>query len=131
MEYYKEYVADPTHIDSQGIVDGLYYPFYMEKCRHAFVKELLGFDIEQMAKGGINMVLSEYTLKFKRPLKQGDHMRVFCSAQIEGKFRLIINQKIVVGELVYTEATFQATCVPSGGGRPFLPESVITALTKN
>jgi len=128
MEYSKTYTVDSAHIDSQGIVDGLYYPFYMEKCRHAYVKEILGFDLEAKAKEGTNMVLSEYTLKFKRPLRQGDQMTVTCSGQVEGRFRLVLSQKILVGEAVYTEAVFYATCVPAAGGRPFLPPNIIELL---
>ncbi|HVK48614.1 MAG TPA: hypothetical protein VM488_12230 [Pseudobacter sp.] len=47
MEYSKTYTVKDEHIDVQNIVDGLYYPFYMEWCRHDFVREVLGFDFEE------------------------------------------------------------------------------------
>jgi acyl-CoA thioesterase FadM len=50
MEYSKTYTAKDEHIDFQNIMDGLYYPFYMEWCRHDFIKEALGFDFEEEAK---------------------------------------------------------------------------------
>ena len=43
----KMYDVDEHHIDFQGVVDGLYYPFYMEWARHAFMKKALGIDIEE------------------------------------------------------------------------------------
>ena len=49
MEYSKTYTAKDEHIDFQNIMDGLYYPFYMEWCRHDFIKEALGFDFEEEA----------------------------------------------------------------------------------
>ena len=78
MNYSLDYQVNEDHIDIQGIMDGLYYPFYMEDCRHKFVKEVLHFDIEEEAKKGINMVLTGYTLKFLRPLKSGDAFQVNC-----------------------------------------------------
>ena len=33
----KTYSVDEKHVDFQGVVDGLYYPFYMEWTRHAFM----------------------------------------------------------------------------------------------
>jgi acyl-CoA thioester hydrolase len=39
MENAKEYVVNETHIGAQGIMDGQYHPFYMEYCRHDFIRE--------------------------------------------------------------------------------------------
>lgn len=118
------------HIDVQGIVDGLYYPFYMEKCRHRYVKEVLDFDIAVQAKRGVNLVLIEYAIKFKRPLSAHDTFQVSCAAKLEKVERpvLIFDQEIVKQGKVMTEATFRATCIPSSGGRPFLPDWIIARL---
>src|SRR3954467_13500795 len=78
MEYVKEYIVNPEHIDVQGIMDGLYYPFYMEYCRHEFIRDVLGFSLEEEAKKGINMVLSQYTINFVRSLKKDDTFTVTC-----------------------------------------------------
>ena len=29
------------HIDFQNIMDGLYYPYYMETCRHQYIKDVV------------------------------------------------------------------------------------------
>jgi len=60
MEYSKVYTVKEEHIDVQGIMDGLYYPFYMEYCRHDYIREVLGFDFEEQAEKGVYMVLSQY-----------------------------------------------------------------------
>src|SRR5438067_10151118 len=79
MEYSKTYVAKDEHIDVQEIMDGLYYPFYMEYCRHDYIREILGFDFETEAKNGIYMVLSNYSISFLRSLKKRDEFKVTCA----------------------------------------------------
>ena len=104
----KHYDVDESHIDFQGVVDGLYYPFYMEWTRHAYMREALGIDIEEeFSQGKIYMVL-EYTL------------------QNEKRNRVNFVQQIRVDGVVYAEATFVATCLANG--RPSMPEAVTRAL---
>lgn len=50
MEYSKTYRAKDEHIDIQEIMEGLYYPFYMEDCRHVFIRDVLGFDFKRRQK---------------------------------------------------------------------------------
>lgn len=65
----KHYDVDPNHVDFQGVVDGLYYPFYFEWARHAYMAEALGLDLEEEFKQGRIHMLLEYTLRFKKALK--------------------------------------------------------------
>lgn len=60
IEYLKTYTVRNEHSDIQGIMGGLYYPFYMEWCWHDYIKEVPGFDFEEQARNGVNMVLSSY-----------------------------------------------------------------------
>lgn len=128
--YQENYSVKEEHIDCQGIMDGLYYPFYMEWCRHNFAKKVLGFDLELEASKGVNLVLAEYTFKFKSSLKKGDQIVVTCDAQsIEGsKTKFAFIQKIILNEKTSAEATFIATALPAAGGRPFIPQSVLDYL---
>lgn len=132
MDYRLPYEVKDEHIDIQGIMDGLYYPFYMEDCRHKFVKEVLHFDIEEEALKGINMVLTGYTLKFLRPLKAGDAFEVTCVLLRDpsSTAKLHLKQGIYLNNKLYTEAVFTATCVPAAGGRPFLPEAILEQLAE-
>lgn len=123
----KNYEVDPKHIDFQGVVDGLYYPFYMEWTRHAFMKEALGIDIEaEFAQGKIYMVL-EYSLRFRKSLKKDDRLEVTCQLEKnEKRNRVNFVQEIKVDGVTYAEATFVATCLFNG--RPSMPEAVMNAL---
>ena len=126
MEYSKNYMVKEEHIDVQGIMDGLYYPFYMEWCRHDFIREVLGFDLEEQANNGVFMVLSQYTIKYLRSLKKDDQFIVTCAlyADKAGQPRLHFKQSIIMNGKVMTTAVFTGTCIPASGGRPFLPEKI-------
>ncbi|SDH88985.1 acyl-CoA thioesterase [Mucilaginibacter gossypii] len=127
MEYSKTYIAKDEHIDVQEIMDGLYYPFYMEYCRHDYIREILGFDFEAEAKNGIYMVLSNYSISFLRSLKKGDEFKVTCTLYTDkgGLPKLHFKQSIICNNKVMTKAVFTGTCVPATGGRPYLPASVL------
>ena len=126
MGYVKEYTVKPEHIDVQNIMDGLYYPFYMEYCRHDFIKDVLGFSLEEEAHKGVNMVLSSYTIQFVRSLKKDDKFTVTCQLLKEKseKPQIHFEQKIMLNGKLVTKAVFTGTCVPATGGRPFLPEAI-------
>lgn len=126
MEYVKEYTVKPEHIDVQGIMDGLFYPFYMEYCRHEFIKDVLGFSLEEEAKKGVNMVLSQYTINFVRSLKKDDKFTVTCElfSDNSNKPQIHFGQKIMLNGKIVTKAVFSGTCVLATGGRPFLPDSI-------
>ncbi|WP_339026218.1 acyl-CoA thioesterase [Leclercia pneumoniae] len=124
----KMYDVDQGHIDFQGVVDGLYYPFYMEWARHAFMKEALGIDIEEeFTQGRIYMVL-DYSLRFRQSLKKGDRIEATCQLERNVKRnRVNFYQQIRVESVICAEATFTATCLLNG--RPSMPEAVMNALT--
>jgi len=127
MEYSKIYTVKEEHIDVQGIMDGLYYPFYMEYCRHDFIREVLGFDFEEQAKNGVFMVLSQYKINFLRSLKKGDEFSVTCTLFTDKDKlpRLHFKQSILLNGKVMTKAIFTGTCVPATGGRPYLPADLL------
>jgi len=131
MEFIKNYKVRDEHIDVQNIMDGLYYPFYMEDCRHAFIREVLGFDFEAEAEKGIYMVLSNYCISFIRSLKKGDEFSVSCSLfkDDKGLPKLHFKQTIILNKKLMTKAVFTGTCIPANGGRPYLPDSVIKLLS--
>lgn len=131
MEYSKNYTTADSHIDIQGIMDGLYYPFYMEECRHDYIREVLGFDFAEQAENGVFMVLSEYSIKFIRSLKKDDNFDVTCSVYTDsqGLPRLHFKQSIIKNGKIMASAVFTGTCIPAAGGRPYLPEEMKANLT--
>lgn len=130
MEYKRNYIAKEEHIDVQGIMDGLYYPFYMEDCRHAFIREVLGFDFETEALNGVFMVLSKYTLHFVRSLRKGDEFEVTCSVFKDKNTATTLHfrQTILLKGKLVTKGVFSGTCIPAKGGRPYLPASLLGKL---
>lgn len=125
--FVKKFIVENEHIDFQGVVDGLYFPFYMEWTRHAYMKEALGIDLQkEFTEGRIYMVL-EYSLKFRRSLRSGQEMEVTCKMQKnEKRNRVNFVQFILVDGFVYAEAIFVATCVVNG--RPSIPAVVLAAI---
>jgi acyl-CoA thioester hydrolase len=125
--FVKHYDVDENHIDFQGVVDGLYYPFYMEWTRHAFMREALGIDIEEEFKQGKLYMVLEYSLRFRKSLVKGDNVEVTCALEKnEKRNRVNFVQQIKVNGVVYADATFVATCLSNG--RPSMPEAVLNAL---
>lgn len=123
----KLYEVDEKHVDFQGVVDGLYYPFYMEWTRHAFMKESLGLDLEEEFKEGRIHIILEYTMNFRKSLKKGDNMEVTCKVvKNEKRNRVNFVQQIIVDGSVCSEATFVATCLVRG--RPTVPDAVLNAI---
>lgn len=119
----KYYDVDPKHVDFQGVVDGLYYPFYLEWARHAYMAEVLGLDIEEEFKQGRIHLLLEYSLSFKKSLKAGDKLTVTCQpVRNEKRSRINFFQQILVNDVVFAEATFTATCLTNG--RPGIPAGI-------
>ncbi len=123
----KSYMVDPKHIDFQGVVDGLYYPFYFEWARHAFLYEALGIDIEQLFEQGKQYVVLEYHLKFRRSLQRGDEVTVTCELQKHEKpNRLIVDEKMYVDGIISAEGSFVCTCLDKG--RPTIPPAIFRDL---
>lgn len=130
--YEKTMQVKDEHIDFQGIMDGLYYPYYFEECRHQYIKDVAGVDIKEFAKKGLNLVLAEYTLKFRASLKKGDKLIVTCElVPVEGsRSKFGFKQQIFCRDKIAAEANFIATCLPSSGERPFIPVEIQTYLDK-
>ncbi|EJD6546502.1 acyl-CoA thioesterase [Klebsiella pneumoniae] len=125
----KKFSVVQEHVDFQGVVDGLYYPFYMEWTRHAYMKEALGLDLEsEFKEGRIHMIL-EYSMKFKKSLLKDHNMEVTCQLQKnEKRNRVNFVQQIIVDGVVFAEAVFVATCLVNG--RPSVPDVVQNAIVE-
>lgn len=73
-------------------------------------------------------VLSEYNLKFKKPLKKGDSLTVTCELlPAERSSRFKFNQAIMVNGKIHAEAIFTATCLKNNR-RPEVPDEVKLAM---
>ncbi|MGV3278781.1 acyl-CoA thioesterase [Rickettsiales bacterium LUAb2] len=128
--YSQKTVVKAEHIDFQGIVDGLYYPHYMEKVRHDFMRDVYNVDIIKAAEKGDLYVLVSYEMRFKHSLQMGDDIEVTCEVKPLSSIKFGFHQKIIANNKVCAEADFVATCMPKGGGRPFIPTELKTVLEK-
>jgi len=125
----KHYSVDPKHIDFQNVMDGIFYPFYMEWCRHDFISNQLGVNIEQLFEMGHQCVIVEYTLRFRKPVKRGDMMEVNCVMEPSDKrTRVNFVQQIKVDGHVCAEATF--ACTVLANGRPSIPAAWLENLQR-
>lgn len=129
MTYSQTTKVKKEHIDFQGIVDGLYYPHYMESVRHDFMREVYNIDIVEAAKEGKNYVLMSYEMRFKSSLKEDDEIKVTCELKPISTLKFGFHQQIIANNKVCAEADFVVTCVPAGGGRPFIPEELKEVLS--
>jgi len=123
----KSYEVDPKHIDFQGVMDGLYYPFYFEWARHDYLYEEMGVDIEQLFEQGQMYVVLEYNLKYRKSVRAGETVVVTCEAEKHAKpNRINMVQKMFLGETVAAEAVFTCTCLYHG--RPTIPKAFLSSL---
>jgi len=132
MEYIKKYTAKEEHTDRLGNMEGLYYPYYLEDCRHAYIREILRFDFEEEARNGISMVLSNYNIQILRSLKGGSKFSVTCTVFRDKSASTLLHfrQTITLRGKIVTLGLFSGTCTPSNGGRSFLPPSLNSSLSR-
>ena len=114
--YTQTMIVDDKHIDFQGIMDGLYYPYYMEIVRHQFLKDIVGIDLVEESKDGFNYVLSSIeNMNFKRPIKANDTLEISCKMMPIDQKKFGFFQEIKCNGKVMCDANFTATCIHPNG----------------
>ncbi len=133
MIYSKQFTVQAEHIDFHGIMDGLYYAFYFERCRHNYVAEVVGFDLRARAEAGLNMVLTLATIKYKRPVLRGEELVVTCSVHPDSAKKPLIHfvQEMLRDGKSVAEGHFTATCVSTtAAGWPHIPDDVAAVVAQ-
>ena len=74
------------HIDSYGHVNNAVYLNYLEDARTYFL-EKMGFSLHDLHKNGIDIVVTEIRIKYKKPAFFGDRL------SISGKFSVLSRYK--------------------------------------
>ena len=69
--YSKKVRIDSNHIDCQNILDNIHYSYYYEIVRHEHFATF-GKSVEDLAIDGINAVLLDEHIKFKKPITGGE-----------------------------------------------------------
>ena len=78
--------------DYQGIVNNAVYLNYLEHARHCAIKAYL--NVPQLSQQGIDLVITEVQLGYRRPLRPHDRFTIHSSFALQGHFRLIFEQQI-------------------------------------
>ncbi len=112
--------------DLQGIVNNAVYMNYLEHARHEFLLENK-VDFAELAEKGIDLVVVQSTLKYKKPLKPHDKFYVTVALEQEGRVKINFIQNIYLmdGTLMLTATTMG---VASKKGRPIKPPAEMLAL---
>lgn len=119
----RDYECDMAHV-----VNNAAYLNYLEHARHELL-ESLGLKFGELARGGINLVVTRIEADFRNSLVSGDCFVVRTSLVRNGRIRLQFNQSIhrkpddrLMLTAVVTGAALNAR------GRPEMPDVVVNAL---
>ncbi|MDD4965771.1 thioesterase family protein [Halothiobacillus sp.] len=119
----RDYECDMAHV-----VNNAAYLNYLEHARHELL-ESLGLKFGELARDGINLVVTRIEADFRNSLVSGDCFVVRTSLVRNGRIRLQFNQSIhrkpddrLMLTAVVTGAALNAR------GRPEMPDVVVKAL---
>ncbi len=118
-------------IDFQGRVNNIYYLVYMEHARYKHCM-FLGIDVREMHERNLDLVLVRTEIDFKASLYGTDEFIVTSEFSIEGKLRLVSEQKIIrkSDDKVVALAKNVIVCVDRISGRPVVSNELKTILNQ-
>jgi acyl-CoA thioester hydrolase len=116
--------------DAGGIVFYANYLKFFERARTEWLRALgIGQHALREATGGM-FVVSETTVKYHRPAKLDDVLRVTASMAEGGRASLVIAQQAWLGETLLCEGTIRIGWVDAATMKPArIPSSVLECLT--
>jgi len=80
-------------LDVQGIVNNAHYFCYFDHARTLVIRDL-GVDWAALSQDGFNLVLAKAEIEYKSSLKAFQTFQVETTIELEGKLKLIFNQRI-------------------------------------
>ncbi|MBY0237208.1 MAG: acyl-CoA thioesterase [Burkholderiaceae bacterium] len=84
----RDYECDMGHVVNNAV-----YLNYLEHARHELLQSL-GISFAQLAKSGIDLVVTRIEADFKASLTSGDSFKVRTSFERKGRIRLVFTQSI-------------------------------------
>lgn len=115
--------------DLQGIVNNSVYQNYLEHTRHEYLLSHQ-LDFAELARKGINLVVTRVELDYRWPLRSGDHFWVGLNIARVGKIRGEFIQDIYRGDdRLILNGKVQWAAV-NERGRPFFPEELASLLPR-
>ncbi len=115
--------------DLQGIVNNSVYQNYLEHTRHEYLLSH-NLDFAELARQGINLVVTRVELDYRWPLRSGDLFWVGLNIARAGKIRGEFTQDIYRsdGRLILNGKVQWAAV--NERGRPFFPEALAALLPR-
>ena len=107
--------------DIQGIVNNAVYANYFEHARHQYLLSK-GLTFTDLHEKGIDLVLSEISIKFKQALKPNHSFTIHVTPQWKSPARLIFKQTIVHQKTIMAQATATVVCMINNKIRRFPDE---------
>ena len=114
--------------DIQGIVNNANYQHYLEATRHKWLQQE-GFSFRQWHDEGIDMVVSEITLKYKTPLHGQETFLSCFNLRREGA-RFIFDQDIYRKSDMKLCVSATISCVTMVNGRLTRGDEIATLFSK-
>ncbi|NOZ09892.1 MAG: acyl-CoA thioesterase [Gammaproteobacteria bacterium] len=110
--------------DIQGVVNNGVYQNYLEHARHEFLLAS-GVDFAELAKQGINLVVTRAELDYKYPLRSGETFWVGLNLQQVSKIKFAFLQEIYrsADDKLIVSARIMGVAL-NERGRPFVYEPV-------
>ncbi|MCL1127291.1 acyl-CoA thioesterase [Shewanella surugensis] len=115
-------------LDSQGIVNNANYLHYFEHARHVALSKTLGINFIAYQQQGIDFVMSEVCIKYHASLYSEDLFSVETTFNIQGRLRIIAEQKIFIENKLIVDAQTTIVCINRDKGKPVMPTEVFDAM---
>ena len=119
----RDYECDMAHVVNNAV-----YLNYLEHARHQLL-ESLGLRFGELAREGINLVVTRIEADFKKSLASGDCFVVRSSLRRKGRIRLQFNQSIhrKPDEAIMLTAVVTGAAINTRG-RPDMPDVIVNAI---
>lgn len=117
--------------DLQGVVNNAVYQNYLEHARHEYLKTL-GIDFANLARQGINLVVTRVEIDYKTSLTSGDAFVVEVKMARSSPVRITFAQTIYrhPDQRLIIKALVTGTAL-GANGRPKLPPELVAHLPVN
>lgn len=119
----RDYECDMAHV-----VNHAAYFNYLEHARHELL-EICGLKFGELARSGVNLVVTRIEADFKNSLISGDRFIVRTSLVLKGRIRLQFHQNIhrKSDDRLMLSAVVTGTAL-NARGRPEMPDVLVKAL---
>ena len=116
--------------DAGGVVFYANYLKFFERARTEWLRAL-GFGQQTLRdESGTIFIVSDTTVRYKKPARLDDLLRVTVALREIGRATLLIAQQAWRGDELLAEGEIRIGCVDAGSFRPRrIPQSILQALT--